>query len=41
MLKRVASIVLLVVLASAWSCPPRVDPRNTCGPKVPLEDCIK
>lgn len=41
MLKRIATIFLLAFLATAWSCPPRIDPRNTCGPKVPLSECIK
>jgi hypothetical protein len=37
---RVAIGVSIMACAVAF-CTPALDPRNTCGPKVPLSECIK
>lgn len=37
------AVLILVICVMAFSCKGRdtPDPRSTCGPKVPLSECIK
>lgn len=42
-MKKIALVFAMALGLMAFKCerPPQPDPRSTCGPKVPLSECIK